>query len=68
MATVDQPKPLPTPTPLLETPQQAKARADAANQAAIDAAKAAAAAAKAQADAANQAAIDAAKAAAKAKH
>jgi hypothetical protein len=65
-ASAEPPKPLPTiaPTPLPETPQQAKARMDAANQAAIDAQKAAAAKAKADADAANQAAISAQKAAA----
>jgi colicin import membrane protein len=57
IASVEAPKVLPTPVPTL-TPQQLKARADAANQAAIDAAKAAQARAKADADAANQAAID----------
>lgn len=66
MASAEPPKPLPTvvPTPVPETPQMVKARMDAANQAAIDAAKAAAAKAKADADVANQAAIDAQKAAA----
>jgi hypothetical protein len=65
VATVDAPTQLPTPAPTMapETPQMAKARADAANQAAIDSAKAAAAKAKADADAANEAAINAAKAA-----
>jgi hypothetical protein len=58
IATTEAPKALPTPP---ATPQEAKARADAANQAAIDAAKAAQAQAKAEADAANQAAIDARK-------
>jgi hypothetical protein len=64
IATAEAPKPLPTPAPTMapETPQMAKARADAANQAAIDSAKAAAAQAKADADVANQAAIDARKA------
>jgi hypothetical protein len=68
MASAEPPKPLPTvvPTPVPETAQMVKARMDAANQAAIDAAKAAAAKAKADADAANQAAIDAQKAAANA--
>jgi hypothetical protein len=68
MASAEPPKPLPTvvPTPVPETPQMIKARMDAANQAAIDAARAAAAKAKADADAANQAAIDAQKAAANA--
>jgi hypothetical protein len=63
-ATIEAPKSLPAPVPTLapETPQQAKARADAANQAAIDEAKSAAAKAKADADAANQAAIDSLKA------
>lgn len=52
----------PTPTPIAtstEAPLQAKARQDAANQAAIDAAKADQVRAKATANAANQAAIDA---------
>jgi hypothetical protein len=48
--------PVPTPT---DTPQQAKARADLQNQAAIDAAKTAQARAKADADDANQTAISA---------
>ena len=60
-AAAEPPKPLPAPP---TSPQEAKARADAANQAAIDAAKAAQAQAKAEADAANQAAIDALKRAA----
>jgi hypothetical protein len=68
-ASAEAPRPLPTPTVVIPTTaQQVKAQVDAANQAAIDAAKTATATAKAQADAANQAAIDAAKAAAKAKH
>jgi hypothetical protein len=58
MATVEAPRPLPT---LPASPQEAKARVDAANQAAIDAAKANQARAKAEADEANQAAIDARK-------
>jgi len=68
MASAEPPKPLPTvaPTPVPDTVQMVKARVDAANQAAIDAAKAAAAKAKADADAANQVAIDAQKAAANA--
>src|SRR5438105_876139 len=61
IASTEAPKALPSPP---TTPQEAKARADAANQAAIDAAKAAQAEAKAEADAANQAAIDARKRAA----
>jgi hypothetical protein len=68
IASVEQPRALPTPV-IPTTPAEVKAQVDAANQAAIDAKKAAAAQAKAQADAANQAAIDAAKAAkAAAKH
>jgi hypothetical protein len=58
IASAEAPKALPSPP---TSPQEAKARADAANQAAIDAAKAAQAQAKAEADAANQAAIDARK-------
>jgi hypothetical protein len=60
MASVEAPKALPTPEPTL-TPQELKARMDASNQAAIDAAKAEKAQAKAAADSANQAAIDALK-------
>ncbi len=61
-AGAEPPKPLPTPTVVIPTtPEQVKAQVDAANQAAIDAARAAAGQAKAQADSANQAAIDAAK-------
>src|SRR5438105_4584894 len=52
-------KPLPPPPPT--TPLEVRAREDAANQAAIDAIKAAQVRAKAEADAANQAAIDARK-------
>jgi len=58
IATTEAPKALPSPP---VSPQEAKARADAANQAAIGAAKAAQAEAKAEADVANQAAIDALK-------
>ena len=47
-----------------ETPAEAKARMDVANQVAIDVVRTATAEAKAKADAANQAAIDAARAAA----
>jgi hypothetical protein len=69
MASVAPPQPLATPTVFIPTTAaQVKAQTDAANQAAIDAAKAAAAAAKARDNAANQAAIDALKAAAKQKH
>lgn len=70
MASVATPVPLPTATVVIPTTEaQVKAQTDAANQAAIDAAKAAAAAAKARDNAANQAAIDAQKvAAAKQKH
>ena len=59
IATVEQPKALPTEVAPPTTPEEVKARVDAANQAAIDAAKASAVNAKAEADAANQAAIDA---------
>src|SRR5438067_526668 len=61
IASAEAPKALPSPP---TSPQEAKARADAANQAAIDAAKAAQAEATAEAGAANQAAIDARKRAA----
>lgn len=61
-AAAEAPKALPTPTVVIPTtPEQVKAQVDAANQAAIDAAKTATATAKAQADVANQAAIDAAR-------
>ena len=61
-ASVEPPKPLPTPTVVVPTtPQQVKAQVDAANQAAIDAARAQTAQLKAAADAANQVAIDALK-------
>ena len=63
IASADPPKALPTPVPT-ETASQIKARLDAENQAAIDAAKAAQVRAKAEADAANNAAIAALKAAA----
>jgi hypothetical protein len=59
IASVEEPKALPTPIAPPTTPQEVKARVDAANQAAIDAAKAEQARAKVEADAANQAAIDA---------
>ncbi|MDQ6669559.1 MAG: hypothetical protein M3069_02150 [Chloroflexota bacterium] len=62
-ADVETPKPLPpTPRPT-ETVAQTRARLEAENQAAIDAAKATQARLKAEGDAANQAAIDARKAA-----
>jgi trimeric autotransporter adhesin len=64
IARVEGPSALPTPIAPPTTPQEVKARVDAANQAAIDAAKAEQARAKAEADAANQAAIDANKRAA----
>jgi hypothetical protein len=58
IASVEEPKVLPVPT---LTPQQVKARQEAENQAAIEAARAVAAHAKAEAEAANKAAIDAQK-------
>jgi hypothetical protein len=61
IASEDAPKPLPTLPVPTETPLQIKARLDAENQAAIDAAKAARVRAKAEADAANEAAIAASK-------
>jgi hypothetical protein len=64
MASQEAPKALPTLPAPTETPLQMKARLDAENQAAIDAAKAAQMRAKAEADAANNAAIAARKAAA----